>query len=174
MKILAFATSNSSQSINRQLVKYACTLIDTAIIEELNINDYEMPIYSFDREKHSGVPSVARTFYEKIGDADGLLISLAEHNGSYPAAFKNLYDWASRIDAKVYQGEPMILLSTSPGPGGASDILAAAKKSAPFFGGEVLADLSIPRFYDNFNSEQARLSNVDLDNQLKTAIANFN
>jgi len=50
--------------------------------------------------------------------ADALLISYAEHNGNYSAAYKNLYDWASRIDAKVFQGKPTVVLATSPGPGG--------------------------------------------------------
>ena len=44
MKILAFAASNSTQSINRQLLGFATTLIEGADIETLDINDYEMPL----------------------------------------------------------------------------------------------------------------------------------
>lgn len=171
MKLLAFAASNSKQSINKQLVKFATSLIDKADVEMLDINDYEMPIYSADREAEDGVPDLAHTFYKKIGSADALLISYAEHNGSYTAAYKNLYDWTSRIDMKVFQGKPMALLAASPGPGGASNVLAAAKASAPHFGGQVTADLSIPRFCDNFDVTSGQLTNVDLQAKLETALA---
>jgi len=78
-----------------------------------------MPLYSEDREKKLGQPDAAKRFFNKIGTADALLISYTEHNGSFTAAYKNLFDWTSRIDPKVYQGKSMVLLSTSPGPGGA-------------------------------------------------------
>ena len=118
MKVLAFAASSSSNSINKKLVTYAASLLSNAEVEILDINDYEMPLYSEDKEKELGQPEAAKRFFNKIGAADALLISFAEHNGSYTAAYKNLYDWTSRIDPKVYQGKPMVMLATSPGPGG--------------------------------------------------------
>ncbi len=86
MKVLAFAASNSRQSINRTLAAYAAGLIDNATVEVLDINDYEMPIYSEDREKELGQPEQARNFFKKIGEADAIVVSYAEHNGSYTAA----------------------------------------------------------------------------------------
>jgi chromate reductase len=116
MKILAFAASSSSNSINKKLVTYAASLLNNAEIEILDINDYEMPLYSEDKEEELGQPDAAKIFFKKIGAADALLISYAEHNGSYTAAYKNLFDWASRIEPKVYQGKPMVMLATSPAP----------------------------------------------------------
>ena len=135
MKILAFAASNSRDSLNRALVHYAASLLESGVVDNsalelLDINDYELPLYSADREKEQGIPDRAQQFYQKIGAADALLISYAEHNGHYPAAYKNLFDWASRIDSKVYQGKPAVFLSTSPGGGGARSVLAALKKLA--------------------------------------------
>ena len=149
MKILTFAATNSTQSINGQLLSYASTLIEDADIEVLDINDYEMPLYSSDREAAHGIPDEAHRFYQKIGAADALLISFAEHNGSYTAAYKNLYDWTSRIDTKVYQSKPTVMLSTSPGVGGAANVLATATKSAPFFGADLKASMSVPSFLKN-------------------------
>jgi len=173
MKILAFAASSSSNSINKKLVTYAASLIDDAEVEILDINDYEMPLFSEDREKELGQPDAAKSFFNKIGDADALLISFAEHNGSYTAAYKNLYDWASRIDPKVYQGKPMVMLSTSPGPGGARSVLALAKTSAPFGGGDVKADLSLASFYDIFDADEGCVIDAEAQAQLEATLSSL-
>ena len=96
MKIIAFAASSSRQSINKQLVSYAASLVENAQVEVLDINDYEMPLYSADREAELGKPQLAQDFLDKIATADALVIGFAEHNGSYTAAYKNLFDWSSR------------------------------------------------------------------------------
>ncbi|MEL7517626.1 MAG: NAD(P)H-dependent oxidoreductase, partial [Pseudomonadota bacterium] len=54
MRLLVFAASNSSQSINRQLARYAGSLVKGAQIDDLDIHDFEMPIYRMDREEESG------------------------------------------------------------------------------------------------------------------------
>jgi len=179
MKILAFAASNSRHSINKRLVSYAATYFKNHDfgnhdVELIDIHDYEMPIFSVDREQESGIPEQAHQFYNKIGAADALLISFAEHNGNYTTAYKNLFDWTSRINQKVYQGKPAVLLATSPGPGGGRNVLASAKTSAPHFTMEVKADLSIPRFYDNFDVENSRISNSEIQAQLEAVLAQLN
>jgi chromate reductase len=171
LKILAFAATNSRDSINKALISYAATLLDVEDVEIIDINEYEMPLYSIDRERETGIPEEAMRFYEKIGDADALLISFAEHNGYYTAAYKNLFDWTSRIDKKVYQGKPAVLLATSPGPGGARRVLQAAKESAPTFGMDVQADLSIPRFYEVFDMENDVVTDSEVRGQLELTLA---
>ena len=171
MKIIAFAASSSRQSINKQLVSYAASLVENAQVEVLDINDYEMPLYSADREAELGKPQLAQDFLNKIAAADALVIGFAEHNGSYTAAYKNLFDWISRALQKVYQHKPLVLLATSPGPGGAATVLAAAVGSAPFFDGEVKAHLSIPSFYDNFDADKGQLKKGELAEKLALAMA---
>ena len=175
MKILAFAATSSTRSINKQLVRYAASQVEEAEPAEidteiLDINDYELPLFSEDREAELGQPELAKAFLEKIGHSDALIISFAEHNGSYTVAYKNIFDWASRINPKVFQNKPIIMLATSPGPGGASSVLATAIASAPFFDGEVKASLSVPGFYDNFDVEQGRINNDEINGQLLTAV----
>ncbi|MFC3096135.1 NAD(P)H-dependent oxidoreductase [Alteromonas sediminis] len=171
MNILAFAASNSRKSINKSLIAYASTLLAHHTVEVLDINDYEMPIYSSDLEEAHGIPSAAGRFLDKITSADALLISFAEHNGNYTVAYKNLFDWASRKNRDVYQGKPTIMLSTSPGPGGASSVLKLARESAHFFAGNVIGSLSVPNFYDNFDSETGRLADEALNTQLMGVLA---
>ncbi|KJG10658.1 NADPH-dependent oxidoreductase [Photobacterium kishitanii] len=171
MKLLTFAASSSRQSINKHLATYAASLVAGAEIDLLDINDFEMPLYSIDRETESGIPSLAQDFLDRIAQADAIIISFAEHNGSYTAAYKNLFDWASRIEPKVYQNKPMVLLATSPGPGGANTVLTTAVSSAPYFAGEVKASLSIPSFYDNFDLVTGKVTNAELHQQLQTTIS---
>jgi len=173
MKILAFAASNSRKSINKSLINYAATLLENHEVEIIDINDYEMPMYSSDLEEAHGIPDAASRFLKKIHDADALLISYAEHNGNYTVAYKNLFDWASRENQKVYQGKSILMLSTSPGPGGARSVLTLATESAHFFNGKVRASLSIPSFYDNFDQEKYELNNTDLVSELKLALASL-
>jgi chromate reductase len=136
----------------------------------LDLNDYELPLFSVDVEKKLGQPAIALDFLAKIGGSDAIIISFAEHNGSYSAAYKNLFDWCSRINPKVYQNKPMVMLSTSPGGRGASTVLAAATASAPHFDGHVKASLSVPKFFDNFDVETTSISNPEIQTSLETAV----
>lgn len=167
MKVIAFAASSSKQSINKQLVSYAAHLVENAEVEILDLNDYELPLFSVDKEAELGQPALAKAFLEKLASADALVISFAEHNGNYSAAWKNLFDWCSRIEPKVFQKKPVILLSTSPGDRGGASVLEIAINSVPRFAADIRGSMSIPAFYDNFDQESQQLVNPALDQQLR-------
>lgn len=174
MKILAFGASNSQTSINKQLVTHAADIIRTDILPEadidlIDLNDFEMPLFSIDREKADGIPQPAHDFLNKIKAADALLISFAEHNSSYTAAYKNLYDWASRIEAKVYQGKQAIVLSASPGGRGGASVMATVLNVAPYQGLNVKAHLSVGKFYDVF--KKGALMDENLSKSLRDALS---
>ena len=170
MKVLAFAASNSKTSINKQLATYAASLVKGADVEVIDLNDYEMPIFSIDRESESGQPALANDFLEKIGSSDALIISFAEHNGFYSAAYKNIFDWCSRINPKIFQDKPTLVLATSPGGRGGATVLAAALGSMPRFAADIRASLSVPSFDENFDVEKGCLSNEDLNQKLLSAV----
>ncbi len=150
-KIIAFGASSSKQSINKQLATFAANQFQNVTIEIIDLNDYEMPIFSIDKEKENGIHPLAQEFYSKLGSADLIIISFAEHNGNYSTAFKNILDWTSRINAKTFQEKPMLLLATSPGVRGGSSVLEIASKRFPFQGGIVKGSFSLPSFYENFD-----------------------
>jgi NAD(P)H-dependent FMN reductase len=164
-KIIAFGGSSSKNSINKQLATYAASLFPNADIEVLDLNDYEMPVFSVDKEKENGIHPLAQDFYAKIGSADFIVLSLAEHNGSYSSAFKNTLDWSSRINNKTFQQKPMLLLATSPGARGGATVLEIASKRFPFQGAEVKGSFSLPSFYENFDAVNG-IINPELKNQL--------
>lgn len=162
MKILAFAASNSRQSINRTLVAHATARIGriapAARIETLDLNDYEMPIYSVDRERAGGIPAPARAIFDRIGAADAVLVSFAEHNGFVTAAWKNIFDWMSRIDMNLWQGKPVVMLAASPGGRAGANVLASQQALAPHFGADLRGTLGIGGWADAWDTESARLT----------------
>ena len=104
----------------------------------------------------------------EIKDADGVVLSLAEHNGAYSTAFKNAYDWMSRIDGTLWSEKPMLLMATSPGARGGATVLEIAKGRFPYMGGNIIADLSFPSFFDNF--KEGIIADENLNKRLQTAI----
>ena len=174
MNILAFGASTSSTSINKTLASYAAHLlaqtIDGAEVTVLDLNQFSVPIFSEDIEREIGQAEGAKEFLNQLSQADALVISFAEHNGSYTAAFKNLFDWASRIDPKVFQNKPAVYLATSPGLGGAKNVLVTATTSARFFGADVKASLSVPSFYDSFDLATGQFKDGELAKQVQQAV----
>ncbi|MGI9652949.1 NADPH-dependent FMN reductase [Chryseobacterium sp. RLHN22] len=171
MKILAFAGSTSSTSINRELVKSVLKSFQDDEINLIDLNDYDMPVFSVDREK-KGFPNEAHQFLKVIEECDVIICSLAEHNRSYSAAFKNVFDWASRINVKVFQNKPMLLMSTSPGGYGGGNVMNTAKTFFPQFGADIKETFSLPKFYENFDTESG-IINPEMRDELNNKIENF-
>lgn len=167
-KIIAFAGSSSQNSINKKLANYAAHLFQNASVEMLDLNDYEMPIYSTDREKENGVPQLAIDFFSKITQADIVVVSLAEHNGAYSTAFKNVFDWVSRHNNKLFQQKPVLLLATSPGPRGGMGVLEIAKDRFPRHDAQLIGTFSLPSFNDNF--QDGKICNPELDSELRSIV----
>jgi chromate reductase len=139
-------------------------------VEVLDLNDFQMPIFTVDIEPAIGQHELAKAFLAKIATADILVVSMAENNGNYSAAFKNIFDWCSRITGKVFQEKPMLLMATSPGARGGASVLEIAKKAFPFYGGNVKATFSLPSFDTNFDIEKGEISSVELRKELQKLI----
>ncbi len=143
MKILAFGASNSRHSVNKALAKFVAHRVKGADVNLIDLNDYEMPIYSIDREMEAGIPQAAQDFKDHIAAADLVVASFAVHNGSYAVAYKNIFDWASRLDGKVFDGAKVFVLAASPGPMGGQPLLDIVANGIPHFGGELVGKLGI-------------------------------
>lgn len=170
MKIIAFGASNSTKSINKQWASYVAKCFQQGQIELLDLNDFPLPIYSVDQELEMGIPENAKTFYAKIQQADLLVISLAEHNGTYTAVFKNLLDWVSRHESKLFANKKMFLVSTSPGARGGLGVMEAALVRFPIHGAEILAHFCLPSFQKNFDVEGGLIEET-LKTQFETLLA---
>ncbi|MFC4722015.1 NADPH-dependent FMN reductase [Geojedonia litorea] len=169
--IIAFAGSNSRSSINKQLVTYASSLLDNAKVDLLDLNDFEVPLFGVDLEAEMGHPENAKLLLNQIKQADGVLLSLAEHNGAYTAVFKNMLDWMSRIESKNFYGKPMLLMAASPGGRGGKSVLAMANDRFPRHNANIVADFSFPSFGSNFSEGQ--IVNEELKEELISKVELF-
>ena len=170
MNILAFGASNSKNSINKQWATYVAKQFSSNTTEILDLNHFPLPIYSVDTEQESGIPENAVKFYDKIKNADFIIISFAENNGNYTAAYKNLFDWMSRHDIKMFEDKKMLLLSTSPGGRGGLGVMQTALNFLPHVGANIIASFSLPFFQKNFDVEKGILEDT-LKTQFESVLA---
>ena len=54
MKIMAFGASYSKQSINKQFAEFAASQFNDATIEVLDLNQYQLPLFTVDIESELG------------------------------------------------------------------------------------------------------------------------
>ena len=170
--LLAFAGSNSSTSINFQLVKHTVSLIEGTETQLLNMANYPFPMYSMDYEKEKGFSNSLIELKNDIVQAKGLIISVNEHNGGLSAYFKNLLDWLSRLDIKFLQDQKVFLMATSPGKRGGLTALEFAAQLLPRFGAIVVATYSLPSFGHSFTAAQG-ITDTEQAAKHKEALAQF-
>jgi len=169
-KTLAFAGSTSSTSINKKLATFVAENLENTSFDVIDLRDFPMEMYSSDAEK-IGFPENAKKFNSLLDNYDGFILSLAEHNGSYAAAFKNIYDWSSRINNKVFREKPLLLMATSPGPRGGLSVLEAGADRFARMGAKEVITFSLPSFQDNF--KEGKIVNESLFASLKEKISQF-
>ena len=80
MKVIAFAATNHSKSINKQLVEYAASLLTKVDVEIIDLNDYELPLYGQDKEEELGHPKLAKGLPE---ETNGITSDLSWLYGSF-------------------------------------------------------------------------------------------
>ncbi len=69
------------------------------------------------------------------------------------------------------RSKPMVIMSTSPGPYGAANVLKTAIDSASFFAADIRGSLSVPNFFDTFDSDNGQLTDSELAAELRKQLA---
>jgi len=169
--IITIGGSSSKNSINKILAEYTGDLVNNVNLTKVDLNNFELPLFSIDIENEDGFSENLLKLNTIIENADGFVISLAEHNGAYAAVFKNAFDWLSRIEGKVWRNKPMLLLSTSPGARGGESALEIALNRFPFNGGNIIGSMSFPSFFDNFKEND--IVNEELKLKLSNLVSKF-
>ena len=120
--ILSFSGSSRVDSLNGKLLSVATqgARAAGAVVTEIDLMNYPMPIYNGDLEATEGQPESATALKSLMRDSHGFLISSPEYNGGYSPLLKNAIDWVSR----PVPGEPRLaaftdktaaIMSASPG-----------------------------------------------------------
>lgn len=169
--IIAFAGSNSKKSINQELSVYTTSLINEVTVNVLDLNNFKLPLYGIDYEIEHGIPDNAHKFLDLIKFSDGIVLSLAEHNGAYSVAFKNIFDWMSRIESNLWFDKPMLLMATSPGGRGGASVLEIAQGKFPRMSANITSVFSLPFFHKNFSD--GKIIDDEFNNQLIQAVSAF-
>jgi len=169
--ILTIGGSSSKNSINKKLAEYAGSLLKNVEVVNIDLNDFEMPLFSVDVEAEKGYSKATTDLNEIFGKTDGFIISLAEHNGAYSTAFKNTLDWLSRIEGKVWRNKPMLLLSASPGIRGGKSVLDIALGKFPFMGANIIGNMPFPLYAENF--KEGEIVNAELKKALVKLVKEF-
>ncbi|TAI48968.1 NADPH-dependent FMN reductase [Flagellimonas allohymeniacidonis] len=164
-EILALAGSNSSTSINYELIRYTTSLIEGHEIQVLNMAQYPFSMYSEDEERQKGFSNSLIELKNDIQKAKGVVLSVNEHNGNPSAYFKNVIDWLSRLERKFFQDTFVFLMSASRGKRGGVGSLQVLEALLPRFGAEVVTTFSLPSFQENFEKGTIVSSDLQLAHQ---------
>ena len=173
-KVLVFAASTSSKSINLSLIKHTISYLKYDF-ELIDLNQYQCPIYSEDAERKNGIPKNAKRFDQKLTEADAIMVSFATHNFSFASAFKNTFDWSSRLHPKDindwFKNKPVLLMGTSPSPFGGQFVIDVAKTAWGYFGASVVGTYNLKSYYSNFKDGKPI---EEFDQELKEQVALLN
>ena len=158
-KILAFAGSSRTGSLNRQLIVVAAhgAREAGADVTLIDLRDYALPLYDGDLEAESGLPEGVKKLKELFLQHQGLLIAAPEYNGSITPLLKNTIDWVSRpaeneAPLACFDGKVAVLMAAS--PGGLGGLRGLAQVRAILSGIRVLVlpqQLAVPKAHDAFD-----------------------
>lgn len=176
--ILLFNASNSLKSIHDTVLDTIAPLLEPHALTRRSTRDFGLPLFSIDLERE-GYPAAAEDFVTLLHSSDAIVLACPEHNSSVPAAFKNLYDWGTRVararESTLFAERPVLVLTTSGGARGGQGARAYLEGVLPFHGGKLAAAQSIPKFYDSFPDGRASQESLSLLQQaaakLKAALA---
>lgn len=177
MRILGISGSLRRDSLNTRLLAAAgeqlpddaqLALLDADVIRAIPAFDEDL-----EAETHGGddIPAV-RALRESIGQADAVLFSTPEYNGSIPGGLKNALDWVSRpAMSNVLRGKQVAVVGASTGMFGAVWSQAELRKVLQTIGAKVVdRELPLMQAHDQFTPDGALVED-DLRAQLAEHLA---
>lgn len=163
-KIIAFAGSNSQNSINHHLLEIIQSHFEDGF-ELIKLSELNIPMFGVDLEKEINTPKSINELYDKINSSPILLMACSEHNGNMTAYMKSTLDWLTRRDRDFMAAKEVFLCGTSPGRKGASESIAFVQRFVERFDGEVAATFSLPSYNHVFEDGELILEHrKNLDN----------
>jgi len=186
-KILAFAGSTRTDSVNKKLVKIAAegAAAAGAEVTYLDFRELPLPLFDQDLETAEGLPENVLKLKGLMKAHQGFLIACPEYNSSITPLLKNAIDWASRpepgeppMGLVCFRDKVAVLMSASPGGLGGLRGLVHVRSILENIGVLVLPDQkAISSAYQAFNEdgnlkdEKQQTDIRNLGNKLATILA---
>ena len=111
-KFIGICGSLRKKSRNMGMLRCASEVMPTGSALEI-VEITEIPLYREDMPKPDSVKLLA----EKVREADGLVLAVAEYNYSYAPALKNALDWLSREKGELLAGKTCAMMGAAGGMG---------------------------------------------------------
>ena len=167
MRVLGISGSLRRDSHNTNLLR----AVADRLPPELELDVYEglreLPPYDFDADVEPA-PAAVQDLRDAIADADAVVFSTPEYNGSIPGVLKNAVDWASRpFPDNALHNKPVLVVGASTGMFGAVWAQADLRKVLGLTGARVLGDqeLAVPLAHEIVSADGA-LRDPDLEARL--------
>lgn len=175
-KVLAFAGSTRTDSVNKKLVVEAANMAREigAEVTVIDLRDYPIPFYDGDLEDASGMPENAVEIRRLMSNSDVVLIASPDYNKSVSAVLKNTIDWVSRNEKNnplpAFKGKKYIIMSASPGSRGGARGLIHLRTILDDVGATIIPQqFVVPYAYDAFDME-GKLKDPNLRAELQNLI----
>jgi chromate reductase len=167
MRILGVSGSLRESSFNTSLLRAAAEAAPDGVELELWEGLAELPLYDEELDTEDA-PEPVRRLRDAWGEADAILFSTPEYNGSVPGGLKNAIDWASRprLDA-VLRNKTVAVAGASTGQFGALWAQQDLKRILGAAGARVVGtEIPVGRAQERFDNE-GRLLDGELFEQLR-------
>jgi chromate reductase, NAD(P)H dehydrogenase (quinone) len=154
--ILALCGSLRSGGFNKKLLDIAVAEAraqgaEVDVVEPKSLG--QLPLYDQDVEA-KGWPPLVKELRDRLGRANGLLISSPEYNSSIPGGLKNLIDWVSRPPERLFQEKWAAVMGATPGVFGTARMQPHLRQVLASTGVHVLpAQVHMPRAMEAFNAD---------------------
>jgi len=141
-KVLTLSGSIRDGSYNQMLQSHVSAKLREAGAEvtEINLGDFDMPIFNEDLEPDS-VPETAAKLAALFREHDAIFIATPEYNGGLPPLLINTLTWLSRQSPSPYRDKLFGIGGVSSGKYGTTWALAHLRDSLSKIGGLVVPGL---------------------------------
>jgi chromate reductase len=171
-RILAVSGSLRTAGFNRKLVDLAALHARSlgAEVDVVDLKALNLPLYDGDVEA-AGLPAPVTELRERLGRAQGLLISSPEYNSSIPGGLKNAIDWASRPPGRLFHEKWAAMMGATPGVFGTARMQPHLRQVLSSVGAHVLpGQFHLPKAGEAFTPE-GKLKEDARQKEVETLVA---
>ncbi len=175
MKILLFSGSLRKDSLNKKLLNQIHEILKedkNLDVQILDLQELNFPVYDGDIEA-LGIPESVSRMGLAISQADAIIISSPEYNGSIASPLKNAIDWVSRLRPVPWEKKNVLLTGASPGYFGT--IRALGHTLAPFqaLGSYVYPqNFALPKAGEAFG-EDGKIKDASIEKRLREVLKGY-